>query len=79
MTDIDGVINFHHGLYNPDTNVQLTPRNTLVLGFDMDVDTYDIRYVRLARFSHNIGFFRYRNHPAIHAGGNSPFRQTRYI
>jgi len=52
----DGFVNFnqHAGLYDPDSNLQLRPRNTLVLGFDLDVESYDIRYVRLVRFSYNV-------------------------
>jgi hypothetical protein len=46
--------NYHAGLYDPDSPTQLMPRNTVVLGFDVDVETYDIRYVRLAKFSYNV-------------------------
>lgn len=53
---LDGFFNFnqHAGLYDPDSDHQLMPRNTIVLGFDYDIETYDIRYVRLARFSYSV-------------------------
>ncbi len=52
----DGFVNFnqHAGLFDPDSKFQPLPRNTVVLGFDLDVETYDVRYVRLARFSYNV-------------------------
>lgn len=51
-----GFVNFnqHAGLYDPDSEIQLMPRNTLVLGFDLDIETYDVVYVRLARFTYNV-------------------------
>ncbi len=55
-TKRDGFVNFnyHAGLYDPDSKKQLAPRNTLVLGLDLDADSYDIRYVRLARFTYSV-------------------------
>ena len=53
---LNGFFNFnqHAGLYDPDSKFQLMPRNTIVLGFDVDIETYDVRYVRLARFSYGV-------------------------